>query len=159
MKKIILSALLGLTIVVSCEKKQKHKDHQENTTMENHGMSENHATEEEHSETTKLELNNCTKWAMNAEMKPFINQMESEIKRYKPEIDDYKTLGKTIETTNENLVKSCTMKGTPHEVLHAWLHPHMELIEDLNKAANKEEANKIVGNLKHSMETYHQYFD
>lgn len=157
MKKIILTSLLGLAIVVSCEKKHEdHSDH-EHTKTEEHSTSEKHS--EEHSEDVKLELNNGAKWTMNAEMKPFINEMESQINAYKPESDDYKTLGNQLNSTNENLLKSCTIKGTPHNILHAWLMPHMEKIEHLNKAENKEEANKIVGDLKHSIEQYHQYFD
>jgi hypothetical protein len=153
MKKIILTSLLGLAIVISCEKKQ------EANTENDQPKTEEHATSEEHSENIKLELNNGAKWTMNAEMKPFLNEIETEINTYKPESDDYKTLGKKIEVSNENLLKSCTMKGTPHEVLHAWLRPHMEKTAQLNKAANKDEANKIVAELKQSMETYHQYFD
>lgn len=159
MKKIILTSLLGLAIVISCEKKQEANTENDQPKTEEHATSEEHVTSEEHSENVKLELNNGAKWPVNAEMKPFITEMERQINTYKPESDDYKTLGKKIEVSNENLLKSCTMKGTPHEVLHAWLRPHMEKTAQLNKAANKEEANKIVAELKQSMETYHQYFD
>ena len=165
MKKILLSAILGLAIVMSCEKKQETVTDQNNsmaTTEQN--VSEEHATDDheksdDHEEGVKLELNNGAKWTMNAEMKPFINEMESQVNAYKPESDDYKMLAKNLGETNDNLIKSFTIKGTPHDVLHAWLMPHMELIDDLKKADNKEEGNKIVGDLKESMAKYHQYFD
>ena len=162
MKKILLSAILGLAIVMSCEKKQEEKVEQATTEQSATDEHANHEAEEksdDHAKGVKLELNNGAKWTMNAEMKPFINEMESQVNAYKPESDDYKMLAKNLGETNDNLIKSCTIKGTPHDVLHAWLMPHMELIDDLKKADNKEEGNKIVGELKESMVKYHQYFD
>lgn len=162
MKKILLSAILGLAIVMSCEKKQEEKVEQattEQSATDEHANDDAEEKSDDHAEGVKLELNNGAKWTMNAEMKPFINEMESQVNAYKPESDDYKMLAKNLGETNDNLIKSCTIKGTPHDVLHAWLMPHMELIDDLKKADNKEEGNKIVGELKESMEKYHQYFD
>lgn len=166
MKKIFLSALLGLAIVVSCEKKQEdHADHADHATTETQATTDEHAktddvaTSDEHNEDVKLELNNGEKWTMNAEMKPFIAEMEKQINAYKPETDDYKTLGADLNKTNEGLIKSCTIKGTPHDVLHAWLMPHMQEIDKLTKAENKEKANEIVKDLKESMEKYHEYFN
>ncbi|MDP2453531.1 MULTISPECIES: hypothetical protein [unclassified Kaistella] len=162
MKKIILSALLALAIVISCDKKQESKTELSTTEeIAAEGHSDHDAAEksDEHDESVKLELNNGAKWAMNAEMKPFINEMESQVKAYDPVNGDFKMLGKNLSETNENLIKSCTIKGTPHDVLHAWLMPHMELIDDLKKAENKEAGNKIVEELKESMEKYHEYFN
>ncbi len=162
MKKILLSAILGLAIVVSCEKKQEENAEQvttEQTATDDHADHAEDATEDEHDASVKLELNNGAKWTMNAEMKPYINDMESQVNAFKPESDDYKVLAKNLGETNDNLIKSCTIKGTPHDVLHAWLMPHMELIDKLKKADNKEDANHVVGDLKHSMESYHMYFD
>lgn len=162
MKKILLSAILGLAIVMSCEKKQEEKVEQATTEQSATDEHANHEAEEksdDHAEGVKLELNNGAKWKMNAEMKPFINEMESQVNAYKPESDDYKLLARNLGETNDNLIKSCTIKGTPHDVLHAWLMPHMELIDDLKKADNKEEGNKIAGELKESMVKYHQFFN
>ncbi len=163
MKKIILSALLGLAIVVSCEKKQDEKVENNVTTTEqkvsDEDATDDHAKSDEHEEGVKLELNNGAKWTMNAEMKPFINEMETQINAYQPENGDYKMLATNLSATNDNLLKSCTIKGTPHDVLHAWLMPHMEEIDKLKKAENREDANHIVGELKESMEKYHKYFD
>lgn len=162
MKKIILSALLALAIVISCDKKQESKTELSTTeqiTAEDHSDHDAAEKSDEHDESVKLELNNGAKWAMNAEMKPFINEMESQVKAYDPVNGDFKMLGKNLSETNENLIKSCTIKGTPHDVLHAWLMPHMELIDDLKKAENKEAGNKIVEELKESMEKYHEYFN
>ena len=162
MKKIILSALLGLAIIVSCDKKQESQTElstTEQTAVEDNENPEDEEKSDEHDESVKLELNNGEKWAMNAEMKPFINEMESQVKAYDPVNGDFKMLGKNLSDTNDNLIKSCTIKGTPHDVLHAWLMPHMQEIDQLKKAENRDDANHIVGELKESMEKYHEYFN
>ncbi|QDP84357.1 hypothetical protein FNJ88_01845 [Chryseobacterium sp. SNU WT5] len=166
MKKIILSALLGLAIVVSCEKKQEIVTDQNNdiasteqNVTDDHANHDDHEKSEDHDESVKLELNNGEKWPVNAEMKPYVAETETQLNTYKPADGDYKMLATTLENTNENLVKSCTMTGTPHDNLHAWLAPHMKEIEKLKNAENREEANHIVGELKESMEKYHQHFN
>ncbi|MBF8456757.1 hypothetical protein IV494_06130 [Kaistella sp. G5-32] len=165
MKKLILSAILGLAILVSCEKKQETvTDENNNMAKTERNASEEHATEdheksEDHDKSVKLELNKGEKWPVNNEMKPFITETETLLNSYKPENGDYKMLATNLNAANEKLVKSCTMTGTPHENLHVWLAPHMKEIEKLQKADNREDANKIVGELKESMEKYHEYFN
>lgn len=162
MKKILLSALLGLAVVISCEKKQEEKVEQATTEQSATDEHANHEAEEksdDHAEGVKLELNNGAKWPVNNEMKPFITETESQLNAYKPETGDYKMLATNLSTSNDNLVKSCTMTGVPHDNLHAWLAPHMKEIEKLKNAKDREHANKIVGELKESMDEYHQYFD
>ncbi|MEC5156906.1 hypothetical protein [Chryseobacterium sp. MP_3.2] len=163
MKKAILSALLGLAIVISCEKKQEENLTNESTKTEQN-TSEEKASEaqeksDEHKEGAKLELNNGAKWTMNVEMKPFLNDMETQLNAYNAQSGDYNKLGNNLSATNDNLIKSCTIKGTPHDVLHSWLAPHMKEIEKLKKADNREKANKIVDELKESMVKYHEYFN
>ena len=162
MKKILLSALLGLAVVISCEKKQEEKVEQATTEQSATDEHANHEAEEksdDHAEGVKLELNNGAKWPVNNEMKPFITETESQLNAYKPETGDYKMLATNLSTSNDNLLKSCTMTGVPHDNLHAWLAPHMKEIEKLKNAEDREHANKIVGELKESMDEYHQYFD
>lgn len=162
---MILSALLGLATVISCEKKQETvTDQNSNMSPTEQTASEEHATDDheksnDQEDGVKLELNHGAKWPVNNEMKPFIAETETQLNAYKAVNGDYKMLAKNLSATNNNLVKSCTMTGTPHEVLHAWLAPHMKEIEKLKKAENRDDANEIVGELKESMEKYHQYFN
>ena len=51
------------------------------------------------------------------------------------------------------------MDGKSHDELHKWLHPHLELVEALEKSANENEAKGIVLKLQKSNEVYHQYFE
>ena len=164
MKKIILSAILGLAIVISCEKKQEENVTKDATKTEQTASEEsaNHEDEEktdDHKEGAKLELNNGAKWTMNAEMKPFLNDMQTQLNAYNSQNGDYNKLGNSLSATNDNLIKSCTIKGTPHDVLHSWLAPHMKEIEKLKKADNREKANEIVDELKESMVKYNEYFN
>ena len=93
MKKMILSAILGLAIVISCEK--KHEENVKNETAKTEQTaSDEHATHEdeeksdEHKEGAKLELNNGAKWAVNNEMKPFVTETETQLNAYNSETGD-----------------------------------------------------------------------
>ena len=164
MKKILLSAIVSFAIVLSCEKKQEENVKNETAKTEQIASEEDanhdeHEKSDDHQEGVKLELNNGAKWNVNNEMKPFVTETETQLKAYNSETGDYKILGTNLNSTNEKLVKSCTMTGTSHDNLHVWLAPHMKEIEKLQKAENREDANKIVGELKESMEKYHQFFN
>ena len=50
------------------------------------------------------------------------------------------------------------MKGESHEELHKWLHPHMQLIEELAQAKDSDEADPIIRDLEDSFNTYDSYF-
>jgi hypothetical protein len=51
------------------------------------------------------------------------------------------------------------MKGEPHDVLHLWLIPHMEIVDQLSKATTPEEANELIIQLKDSYRTFQFYFE
>lgn len=109
--------------------------------------------------TEKIELNNGEKWVVNEEMKPFIQKGEDLVQLYiQDEKTDYKSLAQQVKEQNSLLIKSCTMEGKSHDELHKWLHPHLELAEELEQAENEEESKQIVQKLKHSYQQYHSYF-
>lgn len=119
--------------------------------------------DQKHQETANseatIELNNGARWLVNAEMKPFITESESILNTYISNGSaDFKTLAKELADKNSGLIKSCTMDGKSHEELHKWLHPHMALIESLQEAENADIANKIISELKNSLEIYNQHF-
>jgi hypothetical protein len=103
-----------------------------------------------------IELNNGQKWDVNAEMSPFILGGEMILKEY--DNANYKELAEQLKRENKKLIESCTMDGKSHEELHKWLHPHMQLIEDLGNADNDQQANEIIAQLNKSFQTYHNYF-
>jgi hypothetical protein len=107
-------------------------------------------------EAVQIDLNNGQKWKVNLEMAPFILEAEQILLQYND--NDFLALAEQLKNKNKGLIKSCTMDGKSHEELHKWLHPHMQLIESLGAAENKEEANKIISELKASFQTYHNFF-
>ena len=147
MKKVILSALLGLAIVVSCEKKQEnHAEHMttEQTAADDHAEHAQEATADDHADASaNLELDNGKKWKTNTEMLPFIQEQEKLIDAYDSDTGDYKKLAADLNSANEKLIKSCTMTGKSHDVLHVWLTNHMNTIQQLAKTENKEEAKQL----------------
>lgn len=107
-----------------------------------------------------ISLNNGEKWEVNAEMRPHIEQGEAILNTYLyAGKTDYQDLAAALKEQNAQLINSCNMKGKSHDELHKWLHPHMELIEELEDAPNLEEANKITTQLTASFAEYKKYFN
>lgn len=160
MKRFLLSSLFGLAILTACEKTQKETVDHASPMQTEQPSPEMAPTPDEHMEgMANMELDNGKKWKTNAEMLPFINEQEKLLKAFDDEKDDYKVLAAKMNAANEKLIKSCTMKGKSHDVLHLWLTDHMKNIDLLSKATTQQEAEKIAESLEHSMETYHQYFE
>ena len=116
----------------------------------------NSANHNQSSEDVAIELNNGEKWMVNAEMTPFILEGETILKAYNN--GDYKMLAKQLKDQNNDLIKSCTMKGESHDELHKWLHPHMALVKELSKAESNEKASELITQLEESYKSYNQYF-
>jgi hypothetical protein len=112
-----------------------------------------------HQNTGPIKLNHGEKWAVNAEMKPHIEQGINILNDYVAQSgSDYKKLAADLKTQNDQLVKSCTMSGESHDELHKWLHPHMELVGELAAATDPKTAETIIGQLEQSFKTYQNYF-
>ncbi|WP_447950930.1 hypothetical protein [Chryseobacterium koreense] len=168
MKRLFIPAIMAVAIVASCEKKNEQAENVENTTTteqvaenhDHHATSDEHATTDEHStEGATLELDNGKKWKTNAEMLPFINEQEKLLKNYDHAKGDYQKLAANLASANDKLVQSCTMTGKSHDVLHVWLNDHLQFINQLKNAANKEEAEQTIAVLDNSMAKYHTYFE
>lgn len=151
-KSILLSTIVGL-MLFGCNNQatEKHDDSHNTEHHEDH----NH----DHDGSEALELNNGEKWKVNEEMKPFIEKAESELKTYiSSKGTDYKKLAEKQAEVNTSLIKSCTMDGKSHDELHKWLHPHLELVEELANTENESDAATIVTKLEQSFATFHEFF-
>ena len=147
MTKLNLIYVIGLLVftATSCKNNANHNHDNTHTGAADHQV--------------VIDLNDGAKWAVNAEMKPFILESESILNTYVAnESTDYKTLANELTDKNSGLIKSCTMDGKSHDELHKWLHPHMALIESLQDADNDDAAAKIINELKSSFELYNQHF-
>lgn len=118
-------------------------------------------TEEAHEDAgAVIELDNGSKWMVNNEMKPFVSKGEELINAYlQSGQTDYKQLARQIKEQNNLLIKSCTMDGKSHEELHKWLHPHLEMVEELEREEDGAMSKELISHLQKSYERYHQYFE
>ena len=150
MKKIIVLGI-GVMFFWSCnnssDKSTTHKETGNQAILHHDESSE------------AIELNNGEKWVVNDEMKPFVGKGEELVNTYiQNRQSDYKTLAGQLKDQNSQLIKSCTMDGKSHDELHKWLHPHLKLVEKLEKLNDATEADELVNQLEKSYENYHNYF-
>lgn len=106
-----------------------------------------------------INLNNGEKWKVNREMMPHIEKGSELLNDFISQHDkDYLKLAESLKEQNGALIQSCTMKGESHDELHKWLHPHMELIEELANAKDFNEAEVVIIKLENSFKTFHNHF-
>src|SRR5690606_19644238 len=108
--------------------------------------------EHHHDESSEaIELNNNEKWIVNEEMKPYVMKGEELVNSYiQDSRTDHKALAEQLKEQNNQLIKSCTMKGKSHDELHKWLHPHLEMVKELENETDVARANEIVLQLQGS---------
>jgi len=151
MEKII--AILVCTMFIwSCNQSPDSAAESPAEEIENH---DDHAHENE-----PLELNNGEKWVVNEEMKPFVRRGHELVHGFIAERrSDYHELAEQLTEQNNQLIQSCTMEGKSHDELHKWLHPHLELVQELKNENDAAEADKIVLEIQQSYLEYQDYFD
>jgi hypothetical protein len=151
MKKttIILSFALE-AILLSCN----------NNTISEKEVQTETATHEKHEESSEaIELNNGEKWKVNEEMKPYVTKGSELVNTFiQNKETDYKKLANQIKSENNQLIRSCTMDGKSHDELHKWLHPHLELVDKLEKTNDAKEADELIHQLQKSYQDYQNYF-
>ncbi len=163
MKKAILSTALAIAFVISCEKQHdKLETHDHAATQTEHDSSGSRATvkSDNHANSSvPLDLDNGKKWRINAEMTPFINEQKRLLDEFNSDTGDAKKLAADLQAANDKLIKSCTMKGKSHDVLHVWLTDHVTLVSRLGKSTKAEETEKIADELEDSFKSFHRYFE
>ncbi len=153
MKKIFVLGILCASLT-ACDKPAENPVTAEET--ETHDANHHHEMDEE---AEPIALNNGEKWVVNEEMKPFVQKGEDLVGVYIRENQtDYQNLAKQLTEQNSQLIESCTMEGKSHDELHNWLHPHLELVKELQDSDDAKEANEVVHQLQNSYREYHQYF-
>lgn len=151
MKKVIVLGISGL-LLWSCNNSTEKTNVVEEV--------ETHAAHHHNEGFESIELNNGERWMVNEEMKPYVFKGSSLVDEYiKEGKTDYKTLAQQLKDQNNQLIKSCTMDGKSHDELHKWLHPHLELVSELENEENTARANEIISEIQHSYQEYHQYFN
>lgn len=156
MKGTLISLFVLLFMIIACNNNSNNKV---NDDVAHSQSEQSHDHNHSNSEVGTIELDNGAKWKVNEEMKPHIAKGEEILRTYiNSKNNDYKLLANEIYDANLQLINSCTMDGKSHEELHKWLHPHLEIVENIRKCKDNKEADKFVKDLEISYKTYHQYF-
>lgn len=107
-----------------------------------------------------LRLDDGQKWKVSEAMHAPIAKAELRLEIYIGEAEeDYLALAEDMDAYNQALISSCDMGGESHEVLHEWLHPHLEIVKALKSAQTQEEAAPLIEGLWLSYRTYHKFFE
>lgn len=133
---------------MSC-KNETHKNNSNTTKVEE-------VTVEE---SIKLKLDNGQKWIANEETHIGIKNMDSIIIAFKSEANkDYILLGEVLSKQTSFVIKNCTMKGEPHDQLHAVLVPMLDEISILRESESKDDSENALGKLESLINDYFNYF-
>lgn len=156
MKKIVL-ACFSLLLFMACQQNDKK------TETDAFVINETQQVEEPHHHATgnsPLYLNDGKPWDINQEMKPYLKKSQDILKTYSNNENDtnYESMSFALKEQNNLLIKSCTMTGEAHEVLHEWLIPHLKLTTALEKAKSQKEADRIIYDLDHSFDDFNKFF-
>jgi hypothetical protein len=108
-----------------------------------------------------LTLDEGRRWKVNAPMLEPIQRMQQRIQLAEevPGDLDHGALADSLFVDIDQLITTCNMKGKAHDALHAWLMPHMQLVQDLERAAGPAEADSLLRALDRSARDSDRYFE
>lgn len=154
MRKIIL-ACFSVFLFIACQQNDKKTDAAVINDLQQIEEPHHHATGH-----SPLYLNDGKPWKINEEMKPYLTKSKEILKTYNNNENDtnYESLSLFLKEQNNLLIRSCTMTGEAHDVLHEWLMPHLELTAALEKAESQEEADNIIHDLYNSFVDFNKFF-
>ncbi|MEI2758417.1 MAG: hypothetical protein V9G42_03160 [Bacteroidia bacterium] len=151
--KIFFIASAGMFVLSCCGTKQSN-----NSSVEKVSKAVNDEPVQYDPDET-IELDNGQKWKVNEEMKPFVEEGKKILNEYiRNEDSDYTGLAAALSEQDNKLIESCTMEGKSHEELHKWLHPHLDIISDLESTKDTTQAKKLVEQLRASYVDFEKYF-
>jgi hypothetical protein len=151
--KIFFIASAGMIVLSSCGTKQSN-----NSSVEKVSKAVNDEPVHYDPDET-IEVDNGQKWKVNEEMKPFVDEGKKLLNEYiRNEDNDYTGLAAALSEQDNKLIESCTMEGKSHEELHKWLHPHLDIISDLESTKDTTQAKKLVEQLRASYVDFDKYF-
>jgi hypothetical protein len=120
----------------------------------------------EHSEkeatTEGLKLDNGQRWKVSPHMVEPIQRMQvriAEAQAIPLEQRDPKALADSLFVDIDQLVVACDMQGKAHDVLHEWLMPHIQLVQDLERTTDQGAADSLLEALANSSAVYDSFFE
>lgn len=168
----LLSLALFSLCVIACQspvsqspekKEEKLPDHHaEKQRMEEHSETEAHHDDHGHIDVLPLKLNNGQKWAANPETSAAIEVLDEHLDMFllkdEHNMEEYRALGKQMQSDYNEVFAVCTMTGEAHEQLHNFLLPVGAMIEVLN-TGSAEECEDVLEPLHRQLHVFAVYFD
>ena len=146
--------LMILLVLVSC------KQHEEKKPLPV-TLQQEEATEESHESIDgKVTLNEGKLWQANPETTTGINKMKNRMRAFTDteNLKAYATLKEGLEADFTELFQKCTMKGEPHNQLHNYLFPFIDLFDGL-ESADLDGCKMSFSNLNIRLKEYADYFE
>lgn len=107
-----------------------------------------------------IELNAGNKWKVDEQMMVYIRAMEKAVLDYTGDnAESFDTLAIFLQEQTNELTSNCTMEGKPHDELHKWLLPYMDLVASMQGAKQETERSEILLQLNASFSELNTYFE
>jgi hypothetical protein len=134
-----------------------------NSSIENSTKQLETIAQEEHQHSDKTEtinLINGAKWKVDAEMLIHIRSMENDVSDFNVEVSkNYDSISEKLLANIDLLTSNCTMQGQAHDELHKWLLPYIDLVKELSKAKDQNQAAIQFAEIQSSFKTFNKYFN
>ena len=160
MKKIAVSLIAIVAMLLSCKNNSKEKEHV-NTSKNKVKLQTEAPTEMNVNEgwIGDMEFNQGARWKANPETNQGVAKMQAVLTISNPkELKDYHTVANALTKEKNYVIKECTMKGPSHDNLHIWLVPLIEKIDALSNAGELEEAQQVYKAIEEHVSAYSTYF-
>jgi len=147
-KQFIYLLLLSAVFIFSCGNPQTKQE----TTPQ--------VTKEQVPSEHNIELNEGNKWKVDVQMMVYLRAMEKAVEAYTGDsADSFDTLAIFLQEQTNELTSNCTMEGKPHDELHKWLLPYMELVASMQGAKEETQRREILLQLNASFTELNIYFE
>jgi len=149
-----LFLLAFLILLASC--KQNAKEETAPIPLQQEEVSE----ESHESIDGVVTLNDGELWQANPETSTGIDNMKRRMHSFneKEKLEAYATLKGGLEADFTELFEKCTMKGEPHNQLHNYLFPFIDLFDNLG-STDLDICKKSFTSLSIRLEEYSEYFE
>ena len=108
---------------------------------------------------TSLELNAGKKWEISQEMMPHLQHSFALIDKFKVnKKTNYQDLATKLDQEKDKFVSSCNMSGKGHDILHAWLMPYLEILDQLSNTSDQIEGERLLNELLHAKKIFLEHF-
>ena len=109
-----------------------------------------------------VNLDDGKKWKANVETSQGINKMMASVKKAiskkMTEVDDYRTLGASLQQDFNEIFQKCTMTGEAHDQLHNYLLPMVDMVKTFENG-DVASCEKTLPQIKEHLNSYYNYFE